>query len=181
MIYVALLRGINVGGKNLIDMKKLKTTFESLGYTKVSTYINSGNILFESPISEKPVLERALEAAILHDFKLEIKVLIRSILEIETICRALPAHWVKNADMRSDVMFLWEQYDQPEMVETLRLNPVDNIKYVPGALLWNVEGVNYSKSGMKNLMGMAVYKHMTIRNVNTVRKLWELMKESNLA
>jgi uncharacterized protein (DUF1697 family) len=178
MIYVALLRGINVGGNNIIDMKKLKITFESLGYTKVSTYINSGNILFESPIIEKPVLEHALEAAILKDFQLDIKVLIRSSLEIEAVCLALPAHWQKNAEMRSDVMFLWEEFDKPEIVETLRLNPVDNILYVPGALLWNVEGVNYSKSGMMKLMGTPVYKHMTIRNVNTVRKLWELMREA---
>jgi uncharacterized protein (DUF1697 family) len=48
MTYVALLRGINVGGNNKVEMKKLKTTFETLGFTSVVTYINSGNIIFNT-------------------------------------------------------------------------------------------------------------------------------------
>ena len=46
-IFVALLRGVNVGGKNMINMSSLKTSFEQLGFKDVSTYINSGNILFK--------------------------------------------------------------------------------------------------------------------------------------
>ena len=175
MIYVALLRGINVGGNNKVAMKKLKTTFELLGFTNVVTYINSGNIIFEELSKEQNVIESEIERAIKQDFQLEIKVLIRNSENIETICRELPTTWIKNEMMRTDVMFLWEKFDRPEIIELLQINPVDNVKYLSGAVLWNVEGKNYSKSGMIKLMGTELYKNMTIRNVNTVRKLYEIM------
>jgi len=175
MIYVALLRGINVGGNNKVEMKKLKTTFELLGFTNVVTYINSGNIIFEELSKEQSVINSEIERAIKQDFQLEIKVLIRNSENIETICRELPTTWIKNEMMRTDVMFLWEKFDRPEIIELLQINPVDNVKYLSGAVLWNVEGKNYSKSGMIKLMGTELYKNMTIRNVNTVRKLHQIM------
>jgi uncharacterized protein (DUF1697 family) len=179
MIYVALLRGINVGGNNKVEMRKLKSTFELLGFTNVVTYINSGNIIFEELSRKQSVIVSEIERAIRQDFQLEIKVLIRNLENIETICRELPVTWIKNEMMRTDVMFLWEQFDRPEIIDFLQINPVDNVKYLSGAVLWNVEGNNYSKSGMIKLMGTEIYKNMTIRNVNTVRKLHQLMTDIN--
>lgn len=179
MIYVALLRGINGGGNNKVEMKKLKTTFELLGFTNVVTYVNSGNIIFEELSKEQNVIVSEIEKAIRHDFHLEIKVLIRNSENIETICRELPITWLKNEMMRTDVMFLWEKFDRPEIMEQLQIRPVDNVKYLPGVVLWNVEGKNYSKSGMLKLMGTELYKNMTIRNVNTVRKLHQMMTNIN--
>ena len=105
MIYVALLRGINVGGNNKVDMKILKVTFESLGFTNVVTYINSGNIVFEDSTRGQKSLACKIEDAIKRDFKLDIKVLVKSFEEIELICRQLPDTWVKNEVMRTDVCF----------------------------------------------------------------------------
>ena len=175
MVYVALLRGINVGGTNKVDMKKLSSTFELLGFTNVVTYINSGNIVFEDFSRRQEQLIYKIENAIKQDFQLEIKVLVRNIDQIEAICRELPATWLKNEKMRTDVLFLWEEFDRPEIVTDLKIHAVDHVKYSPGALLWNVESEDYSKSGMLKLMGTKLYKHMTIRNVNTVRKLHQLM------
>jgi uncharacterized protein (DUF1697 family) len=179
MIYVALLRGINVGGNNKVDMKQLKTTFELLGFANVVTYINSGNIVFEDLSKEQSVIVSEIEKAIKQDFQLEIKVLLRNSENIETICSELPATWLKNEMMRTDVLFLWEKFDRPEVIELLQINPVDNVKYLPGAILWNVEGKNYSKSGMIKLMGTELYKNITIRNVNTVRKLHQIITTIN--
>ena len=175
MIYVALLRGINVGGNNKVEMKRLKNTFELLGFTNVVSYINSGNIVFEDFSRGQDIIINEIEKAIKQEFQLEIKVLVRNLDNIETICRELPATWLKNVLMRTDVMFLWEKFDRPETKEQLKINPVDNVMYLPGALLWNVEGKNYSKSGMQKLIGTELYKNMTIRNVNTVRKLHQIM------
>jgi uncharacterized protein (DUF1697 family) len=175
MIYVALLRGINVGGNNKVEMKKLKTTFELLGFTNVVTYINSGNIVFEDMLQEQAVIVTEIEKAIKKDFQMEIKVLVRDFENIAAICKELPATWTKNESMRTDVLFLWEKYDRPDIMDQLQINPVDNVKYLPGAVLWNIEDKNYSKSGMLKLMGTAIYKNMTIRNVNTVRKLHQIM------
>ena len=179
MIYVALLRGINVGGNYKVDMKKLKTTFELLGFKNIVTYINSGNIIFEELLNGQGAIANKIEKAIKHDFQLEIKVLLRNIENIEAIYRELPASWIKNEMMRTDVMFLWDEFDSPQIMEQMQINPVDNVKYVPGAVLWNVEGKNYSKSGMLKLMGTKLYKNMTIRNVNTFRKLHQIMTNIN--
>ena len=87
MIYVALLRGINVGGNNKIDMKLLKQTFIRSGMSSVITYINSGNIIFADEIRSKYEIVEILERKILEDFGLEIKVLIRSLNDFEEIMK----------------------------------------------------------------------------------------------
>lgn len=179
MIYVALLRGINVGGNNKIEMKKLKSTFENLGFTQVSTYINSGNILFESPQNNPLLLRASIEKGIQNDFGLSIKVLLRNYQEMEHICQKLPENWVKNDIMRTDVMFLWEKFDKPDSIELLKITSVDRILYVPGAILWNVDGKDYNKSGMQKLVGSEIYRNMTIRNVNTFRKVFHMMTDMN--
>lgn len=68
MIYVALLRGINVGGKNKIDMKLLKETFILAGMESVITYINSGNVIFTDMKHTKSEIAEFLEEAIFKDF-----------------------------------------------------------------------------------------------------------------
>ena len=178
MIYVALLRGINVGGNNKVDMKKLKTTFESLGYTNVATYINSGNIIFEDSSKGLETIVREIEDAIKRDFQLDIRVLVKSFEDINLICKLLPDTWIKNEVVRTDVMFLWEDYDYPEILQQLKINPVDNVMYTPGAVLWNLEYKNYTKSGISKLVGTKIFRNMTVRNVNTVRKLHQLMEQN---
>ena len=178
MIYVALLRGINVGGNNKIEMKKLKITFERLGCSNVITYINSGNIIFEDRHRSHSILTGEIENGIREDFGLTIKVLLRDFDNIQNICNNLPGNWVKNEIMRTDVMFLWENIDYPGIVDELRIKPVDQVKYVPGAILWNILDKDYTRSAMPNLVGTKTYKAMTIRNVNTVRKIYEIMVDA---
>lgn len=177
VIYLALLRGINVGGNNKVEMKKLKAALEARGFKNVVTYINSGNIVFESLSKKRDMIANKIEKAIKSGFKLDIQVSVRNFKEMETICRKLPKTWVKNAEMRTDILFLQEEVDQPNIIRQLQINPVDTVKYIPGALLWNVTGKNYSKSGMLKLLGTEAYKNMTIRNVTTVRKLFQVMAE----
>lgn len=177
MVYLALFRGINVGGHNIVEMRKLKNTFESLGFTHVSTFINSGNVVFEDSLKKEDELTRLIEEAVRKDFQLDVKVVVINSEHLNAICRELPPTWVKNESMRTDVMFLWEKYDRPEVLKEIQINPVDNVKYIPGVILWNVEGKDYSRSGMMKLMGTDLYRHMTIRNVNTVRKLHQIISE----
>ena len=178
MTYVALLRGINVGGNNKIDMKQLKLSFESLGYTRVLTYINSGNIIFEDASKGKNALAAEIEEVIKRDFLLDIRVLVKSLEDLRLVCKLLPNDWVKNEIMRTDVMFLWDAFDYPEVLQKIKINPVDNVKYAPGAVLWNVSYELYPKSALDKLIGTEVFRNMTVRNVNTTRKLLKMM-ESN--
>jgi uncharacterized protein (DUF1697 family) len=73
-------------------------------------------------------------------------------------------------------MFLWKEADSPDVLEQLAANPeVDIVKYVSGAILWNLHRTNYNKSALPKLIGTKVYKQMTVRNVNTLRKLNQMM------
>lgn len=180
MVYIALLRGINVGGKNKIDMKLLKQTFEQVGMNDVVTYINTGNIIFSNNSLSKRELSDILEEAIHNDFGLQIKVVVRSIDEVGEIINAIPDTWKNDKDMKSDVMFLWEDIDDESVLAELVFKPnIDTVKYVPGAILWSVDKKNVTKSGMSKIVGSKIYKQVTVRNVNTARKIYELMQAQN--
>lgn len=177
MVYVALLRGINVGGNNKIDMKLLKLSFETAGMNDVVTYINTGNIIFTHNSQSKTELSRILEEAIHHDFRLQIKVVILSIVDVSGIMNAVPETWRNDKDMKSDVMFLWDEIDNESVLEKLVIKPdIDTVKYVPGAILWSIDKKNITRSGMTKIIGTKLYKQVTVRNVNTVRKIYELMQ-----
>jgi uncharacterized protein (DUF1697 family) len=178
MIYVALLRGINVGGNNKVDMKLLKETFIQIGMDSVITYINSGNVVFIDRKHTKAEIASLLEQAILRDFNLAIKVLIRSIDDFEPMMEILPQSWKNDNDMKCDVLFLWEEVDKETLLAELEIKPnIDSVKYSPGAILWSVDKRNVAKSGLMKIVGTALYKKMTVRNVNTTRKIYEIMQE----
>lgn len=178
MLYVALLRGINIGGRNKIDMKSLKRSFEEVGLENVVTYINSGNIIFTDNHHSIRELNHMLEQVIFDNFDLEIKVVIRNFEEIEKINAAIPAHWTNDKEMKSDILFLWDEVDDEKIIDQLPIkHPIDAVQYIPGAVIWSVSRTNVNKSGLSKIIGTNLYKLVTIRNVNTVRKLYELMQE----
>jgi uncharacterized protein (DUF1697 family) len=178
MVYIALLRGINVGGNNKISMKMLKEVFEQAGMTNVKTYINSGNIIFTDSGHSKNELALILEAAIHAHFDLQIKVLLVDEDAFKTIAAAVPETWTNDDQMKSDVLFLWEDVDAESILDRLAVKPeIDHILYVPGAILWAVDRDKVTRSGMMKLAGSELYKHMTVRNVNTVRKLVQLLEK----
>ena len=177
MVYVALLRGINVGGKNKVDMKQLKAAFEQAGMTSVRTYINSGNVVFSSALRSRSRLVEQLEEAIADSFGFHVRVLIRDRKAMRAVGDALPKSWVNNASMKCDVMFLWDEAARPSIVKELPLRPeIDEVKYAAGAILWRCDAKKVTRSGLMKLAGTALYKQMTIRNCNTTRKLIELME-----
>lgn len=90
MIYVALLRGINVGGKNKIVMNTLKHTFETSGMNDVMTYINTGNIIFSYKDTSITELSNILETAIYNDFGLQIKVVVLNFDDFDRITKSIP-------------------------------------------------------------------------------------------
>ena len=173
---IALLRGINVGGNNKVNMSELKKVFERAGMQNVSTYINSGNVVFESDINSKDKATNILEKAIETSLGLSIKVIIRDKNNILSLAKSLPDNWVNDTNTKCDVMFLWDSIDNPDVLKQITVKPdIDNVVYVPGALLWLVDRKNLTKSGMQKLVGTNIYKQMTIRNCNTVRKLTTLV------
>lgn len=177
MIYVALLRGINVGGKNKINMKQLKQSFERMGMSSVVTYINTGNIIFRNEQYSQAEITEILEEVIQEDFRLQIKVVLLSMGQFEKVIRALPESWTNDQLMKSDVLFLWDDINNESVLDKLAIKPeIDTVKYIPGALLWSVDRKNVTKSSMMKLASSKLYQQMSIRNVNTTRKIYELMQ-----
>lgn len=173
MKYVALLRGINVGGNNKVDMTQLTKVMSDTGFSDVSTYINSGNIFFES---SKPVkdLTEILEKLIKDTFGLNIKVLLKNQIDIGKLSASIPSDWVNGEEMKCDVMFLWGKYNDKSVMEHLTIKPgIDEVIYAHGALFWKVDKKDVTRSGMMKLVGTDIYANMTIRNCNTVRKIQE--------
>ncbi len=175
MHFVALLRGINVGGNNPVPMRELKALCEGLGWTDVRTYINSGNVVFSAD-GTCQALASALEAGIRERFGFPVSVLVLTAEHMERIGAELPADWVKSATMRTDVMFLWPEMDHPGIIDLLGPKAVDRVRHVPGAVLWNVLDADYNRSALNNLVGTKTYKAMTVRNVNTFRALLALLR-----
>jgi len=105
-------------------------------------------------------------------------VLVYSFDEFSRIAQAVPPEWANDERLKSDVLFLWQQADDERVLEQLPLKQeIDRVQYVPGVILWSVDRTDVTKSGMAKIVGTKLYKLVTVRNVNTVRKIYILMKE----
>jgi uncharacterized protein (DUF1697 family) len=142
-VYVALLRGVNVGGRGKVDMRELKRQVESLGCSDVSTYINSGNVIFRDRRGSS-TLTRLLET------ELGRRVAVRSLAQIQALCRRIPADWGNDKEQKTDVGFALDDSRD---------------------LLWHA-----LRKDLKPREGPEWEVDVTARNVNTVRTLREKME-----
>lgn len=180
VIQVALLRGINVGGNNRVPMADLREVFASLGYTEVATYINSGNVVFEADSADHLAMAAGIEDAIEARFGFRCRVLVRSGADIEAIARAVPPDWQNGPDMKTDVVYLLDGVDPSAAVEQLSpQDGVDNVLIAPGAVIWMVTKSNATRNGLLRMVGTDLYSLATVRNVNTARKLRDLVQARN--
>jgi uncharacterized protein (DUF1697 family) len=101
-VYVALLRGVNVGGRGTVDMRELKQQVESLGCSDVSTYINSGNVILRDRRAAS-TLTRELEQA------LGRRVAVRSLAQIHALCKRIPAEWTNDKEQKTDIGFVLDE------------------------------------------------------------------------
>jgi uncharacterized protein (DUF1697 family) len=174
--YVALLRGINVGGKNIIKMSDLKQRFEAMGLADVSTYINSGNIIFSSENNSRD-LEQNISAMLAREFGYTGRVAIRSAAEIIATAENIPASWHHDTDKKCNVIFLAHEIDDPEIIKQFKPLPgVEELYYYPGVLYWSALWSGITGGQMIKLSKNDIYRQMTVRNLNTTRKLAQLMK-----
>ena len=176
MRYIALLRGINVGGKTLIKMADLRTCLEKAGLAEVSTYIASGNVLFESDETDAAKLEGQIEAAIEGRFDLPVKVVVLDRKAYAKIAKAIPKPWIGDGDLRANVAFVRPGTDAKKVVGDLDPDPdIEEVKAVKGAILWATRRDAINRSTMRKLIAGAAYKELTVRNLNTTLKLEALL------
>lgn len=177
-VFVALLRGVNVGGNNIISMKSLKTSFEKLGFKDVSTYINSGNILFKAKEPDARTLETTIEAMLSRDYNLDCKVVVRSFPEMASLVENLPKNWNGDTEWKYNVIFLRHSIDSEKVLESLGpKREIEKVVYYPGTLLWSARISDMKRTSLEKLSSQKLFQDMTVRNTNTTRKLYELMNK----
>ena len=181
MKYVALLRGVNVGGNHRVPKAEFRAVLESLGFQDVVIYINSGNAVFSS---DREPTAREVRAALEERFIFDIPTLILPGEKVRAIAAAIPPDWTNDAPkpdksgQKSDVLYLFDEVNTPDVLDRLGYRPdVETMIYVDGAVLANISRANQSKYSLLRIVGAPLYRQMTIRNIATAKKLAELVKE----
>jgi len=182
MKYVAFLRGINVGGNNIIKMTNLKEIFEKNLYRNVLTYIQSGNVIFEQPVNapekNKQQISLIIEKFLSKKFNYKASVILRSLSEMKKILKDVPANWEKKQDIRCYLGFIKEPTNEKDVIKEIRLNKsVDSVKISPGVIYMTTILSGLTKSGFNKLASTKIYKEITIRNYNTAQKILTLMEK----
>lgn len=174
--HVALLRGINVGGRNLIRMQDLAECFREAGYEEVRTHLQSGNVLFASDPRSGAELEEAIERLLQRRFDIPILTIVRSRDELAATVASAPSdHGSK--ELRSEVFFL----KRPLTVEAVMAQMpelregVDAIAPGPDAFYFSRKAAQASKTRITRLMGMPVFHQMTVRTWRTTTRLLDLL------
>ncbi|CAN5765948.1 DUF1697 domain-containing protein [soil metagenome] len=174
MEYVAFLRGINVGGKNKIKMETLREVCVSIGFENVKTYINSGNVIFETRKKDDKKLAAKIESAIEKEFSLNIKTMVRSFSEVQDIIKHNPFDGQFENDKDLHVFFLDEELPE-EKRELLLSNNNENEKFaVRNREIFYLKFLDFSDSLMgKDYIGKTLKVSATARNWRTVNKVLE--------
>ena len=177
-VYVALLRGINVGGANLIGMAALQACFAAQGLRDVATYIQSGNVLFTAARSNQFVLTRQIEKALSNMFAYQARVVVRSFEQMKTTVESAPKGFGgRPAAYRYDVIFLKDPLTAREALKSMTTKPgVDRLVAGDGVLYASRLISKAAQSHMRRVVGKPVYQNITVRNWKTTCRLLELME-----
>lgn len=179
--WAALLRGINVGGANVIPMAGLRATFARRGCAEVRTLIASGNVVFRSTLPRERLLP-TIEAALSKEYAYESRVVLRTLAEMERLVAGAPKRWGTDARRRYNMIFLRPAIDSAGILEGLRPKPgLEEVCFRPGVLFWSAKTSDLTRTSMVKLSSRPVYQEMTVRNWRTTQRLLALMQEVEAA
>jgi uncharacterized protein (DUF1697 family) len=172
---VALLRGINVGGRNKLPMKDLVAHLSEAGYDDVSTYIQSGNVFFARTGKPRDI-ESDLTRLIHERFGFDVPVVVQSQAEVAKVVAEAPAGF-GDPEHRCDVIFLKHPLSAAEAMASMPTprEGVDQVWPGPGVIYFSRLDAQASKSRLSRITASPIYPSITIRNWNTTRKLHELL------
>jgi uncharacterized protein (DUF1697 family) len=176
--YVALLRGINVGGGNIIRMADLKTCFEACRLESVATFIQSGNVLFETAESNAARLVKKLETALSTTFSpYKARIVLCSHARMRQVVDKAPTGFGRQPEKyRYDVIYVREPMTAAEAMKSVKTRPgVDEAVAGPQVMYFSRLVAKASQSLLPRIVGSPVYQHLTIRNWNTTTKILALM------
>lgn len=173
--YIALLRGINISGKNKVPMKELKKGFEELAFEEVKTYLNSGNVIFSSDEDEIKKITMQIEAMIKNQFDLDIPVFVISKEVLVDILHNSPKWWGNNdKEIYDNLIFIippakfsdvYAEIGEPKK----ELEKIENYREV---IFWSFSRKDYQKTNWwSKTASTNISTKLTIRTANTVRKI----------
>jgi uncharacterized protein (DUF1697 family) len=178
-IYIAMLRGVNIGAHKRMKMEKLRASCEGLGFEKVATFIQSGNVVFKAGRISPEALSKKIEACIVADFGFSSEVILRSKDEMGKIIAKNPFAKQHGIDTQKlHVVFLSEAPPQSAVKKLQSLTiPPDKLDVAGKEIYFyfpnGVSGSSLWKHPVDRVLGVSA----TMRNWNTVSKLYEMAGE----
>ena len=173
--YIALLRGINISGKNKVPMAELKKCFEALGGREVKTFLNSGNVIFSSDETDVTVLTDRIENMIQREFDLNIPTFVIPQEELADILCHAPDWWgTENKEIYDNLIFILPPATFPDIYHEIGApkEGLEQIQEYQSAVFWSFDRKNYQKTNWWSKTARAdIGSKLTIRTANTVRKI----------
>jgi uncharacterized protein (DUF1697 family) len=174
--FVALLRGINVGGNNKVSMPELRSLLTEKGYRDVSTYINSGNVFFSVRKTDILGIQTDLEKRIAERFGCEIRIAVYAAEELSDMLAHAPEWWGSDPESKHNAIFVIPPSKAADVIKEVgRAKPeYERVAYRENLIYWSAPIATFSKTRWLRIVGTAAYDMITIRNANTLRELARL-------
>ena len=178
--FVALLRGINISGKNKIPMQELRLGFESLGYKEVVTYLNSGNVIFSSNINDKVKISNDIYKMLENKFNFKIPVFVIKSDELNNFLSNKPDWWgTGDKNIYDNIIFIIPPTTYKDVYESLGDPKIEleKIKEYKNNIFWSYDLKNYRKTNWWSKTASTIIRNsITIRTANTMKKVLELCR-----
>jgi uncharacterized protein (DUF1697 family) len=175
--YLALLRGINVGGNNIIKMTELKNLFENMGFTEVSTYIQSGNVIFAAPEKNKTAITEKIEKTLSEKLGNPVSLALLTRADMGEIISRKPEGFGEHKDSyKYDVIFLIGSLTPKKAAGEISVREGVDVLHEGKKVVYISRLIReLTKSYLSKIVGTPVYRNITIRNWNTTEKLYLLL------
>ena len=176
--YIALLRGINISGKNKIPMTELKKGFEDLSFQNVKTYLNSGNVIFSDDGEDIQVLVNRIEIMIKERFGLDIPVFVIDVESLKDILNHAPEWWGNDSkEIYDNLIFILPPATFSEVYDRIGepKKDLEKIMNYQNTIFWSFDLKHYQKTNWwPKTASLDIGAKLTIRTANTVRKIVDM-------
>ena len=178
-VYIALLRGINVGGRNIIKMADLRECLEESGLSDVRTYIQSGNVIFRSDEADRDQVLKQMTAALFDAFDYSNPVNLFPFEDLNRVIAEAPDGYGEDSSKyKYDLLFLMRPLSAPDAIDKVPVrDQVDVAWEGPGVIYYRRSADHLTKSMLNKLPSKPVYQQMTIRNWRTTNKVYDIAQE----